>query len=276
MKNKIFLLALIILSLSIVACTPRETGGRREPAASKAVVSYTCPMHPRYISDKPGDCPICGMSLVLVTPSLSTDKKISGIMAVTIPLQRQKEIGLRTVVVGQRLLSRRIRAPGTVDSAGDGAQWVYASVPENDSVSISSGSVARVSFSVDGRQTYAGRVVAVAPAINGVSRSVAVRILITDTSATLTPGGYGTVEFIVPLGTHLAVPADAVIDTGSRCMVYVVTGNETFEARTIVATRSNDAWYTVVSGLSAGEAVVTNAAFLVDSESRLQAGLKDT
>jgi hypothetical protein len=25
---------------------------------------YTCPMHPQIISDRPGDCPICGMRLV--------------------------------------------------------------------------------------------------------------------------------------------------------------------------------------------------------------------
>ncbi|MFD1628420.1 efflux RND transporter periplasmic adaptor subunit [Pseudopedobacter beijingensis] len=29
--------------------------------------SYTCPMHPEIISDKPGSCPICGMDLVPVT-----------------------------------------------------------------------------------------------------------------------------------------------------------------------------------------------------------------
>jgi PBP1b-binding outer membrane lipoprotein LpoB len=36
-------------------------------AASTAVkkVLYTCPMHPQIISDKPGKCPICGMTLVV-------------------------------------------------------------------------------------------------------------------------------------------------------------------------------------------------------------------
>ena len=28
---------------------------------------YTCPMHPEIVQDKPGDCPICGMNLVLLT-----------------------------------------------------------------------------------------------------------------------------------------------------------------------------------------------------------------
>lgn len=30
---------------------------------------YRCPMHPQVMQDHPGRCPICGMNLVLVTPS---------------------------------------------------------------------------------------------------------------------------------------------------------------------------------------------------------------
>ena len=33
------------------------------PAAPDAT-KYQCPMHPTYVSDRPGDCPICGMRLV--------------------------------------------------------------------------------------------------------------------------------------------------------------------------------------------------------------------
>ena len=42
----------------------RNTGGGS--AADHQALHYTCPMHPSYVSDRPGDCPICGMKLVPV------------------------------------------------------------------------------------------------------------------------------------------------------------------------------------------------------------------
>ena len=36
-------------------------------------VKYTCPMHPDYVSNKPGKCPKCGMTLVKQTGKMKAD-----------------------------------------------------------------------------------------------------------------------------------------------------------------------------------------------------------
>jgi membrane fusion protein, copper/silver efflux system len=51
------------------------------PVAKKPATIYHCPMHPEYVSDKPGDCPVCGMKLVPVeppTPSTGHDSHSGG------------------------------------------------------------------------------------------------------------------------------------------------------------------------------------------------------
>lgn len=53
-RGVLLLVAVIAVALSLSGCT-------RERVESAA---YHCPMHPTYVSDKPGDCPICGMRLV--------------------------------------------------------------------------------------------------------------------------------------------------------------------------------------------------------------------
>jgi multidrug efflux pump subunit AcrA (membrane-fusion protein) len=60
----------VLLMLAVpatwVAC--RSSVEHGEPA-SKASPRYHCPMHPTVVSDKPGECPICGMDLVLIEPA---------------------------------------------------------------------------------------------------------------------------------------------------------------------------------------------------------------
>ena len=51
----------------------READATDVPAAINGRVIYTCPMHPQIRKDGPGICPICGMTLEPVMPTLDTD-----------------------------------------------------------------------------------------------------------------------------------------------------------------------------------------------------------
>lgn len=67
----------------------------------------------------------------------------------------------------------------------------------------------------------------------------------------------------------LVVPERAVIDTGSRKVVYLAREGGIFDAVECVLGPRTGAFYPVVSGLSAGDVVAAEGAFLVDAESRL-------
>lgn len=89
--------------------------GEAKTAAVKA--KYHCPMHPTYTSDKPGLCPICGMSLVEIEddhggPDAS---RVHGRATVKIVAERRQQIGLASAPVVKTNLTRTIRTNGTVE-----------------------------------------------------------------------------------------------------------------------------------------------------------------
>src|SRR5258706_2942775 len=77
-----------------------------------------------------------------------------------------------------------------------------------------------------------------------------------------------------PAGRHvLAIPRSAVLDTGMRKIVYVAKGNGEFEGRQVqLGTPGND-YYPVLAGLKEGERIVSQGSFLIDSQSRITAGM---
>jgi multidrug efflux pump subunit AcrA (membrane-fusion protein) len=68
----------------------------------------------------------------------------------------------------------------------------------------------------------------------------------------------------------LAIPRSAVIDTGTRKIVFVQSSVGVFDARAVtLGALSSDDFYPVLSGLKENDQVVTTGAFLLDSENRL-------
>jgi hypothetical protein len=76
-----------------------------------------------------------------------------------------------------------------------------------------------------------------------------------------------------PPGQVLAIPESAVIDTGTRKVVYVERMPGTFDGVEVaLGPRCGEA-YPILSGLEPGQRVVASGAFLVDAETRLNPGL---
>ena len=67
----------------------------------------------------------------------------------------------------------------------------------------------------------------------------------------------------------LAVPHSAVLFTGKRNIVYVEKEKGNYVPREVIIGPKADEYYPVISGLSAGEKVVTSGAFLIDSQMQL-------
>jgi YHS domain-containing protein len=79
------------------------------------------------------------------------------------------------------------------------------------------------------------------------------------------------VEFETRVPAGLSIPADAVIDSGLRKIVYVETSDGVFEPRPVDISGIFGDQAMVAGGISEGERIVDSGNFLLDSESRMRA-----
>lgn len=117
-RKRILMWALVVGGVLVIAAgvTVRQYRAGAFPFASRAAAgTYTCPMHPYYTSDRPGECPICGMDLVPVKDiHAGHTSAVPGMAAVELDTRQQQLIGLMTTPVERRVVTRTVRAVGTV------------------------------------------------------------------------------------------------------------------------------------------------------------------
>lgn len=161
--------------------------------------------------------------------------------------------------------------------------WIYGDVYEYELSWVKVGGKITVNTTSMPGKEYSGIISSINPTVNPKTRAIRFRALINNSDLQLKPEMYVNVMIMSmykpPHGDPMvvAVPKDAVLDTGTRQVVWVDTGNGTFEGRTVEigpeATVEIDGrkrkFYPVLKGIKENELVVTKANFLIDSQSQL-------
>jgi len=153
--------------------------------------------------------------------------------------------------------------------------WVMADVAEGDIGAVKAGQKVKVATRAYPGRTFSSRVAVVYPHLTKETRTAKVRIELPNADLALLPDMYADVD-IHTRGEEpvVAVPESAVIDSGARQVVILATGDGKFEPRDVRLGGKGDGYVEVASGLDAGDSIVVNGNFLIDSESNLQSALK--
>ncbi len=152
--------------------------------------------------------------------------------------------------------------------------WVDTTVPESQAATIVAGQAIEARLAAFPGETFKGRVSAVLPEGNLEARALRLRIELPNREGRLKAGMTAEVSLSGTPHSALAVPAEAVIRTGRRALVYVADNSDSAAGRyRPVEVRlgvEHDGYIEVAQGLAEGDQVVASGPFLIDSEASLQ------
>ena len=337
MKIKKSVIAVAVIIAIVVWYVERKPFGPSAQQTQGAKDLYYCPMHPNYTSDKPGECPICGMSLVKRQTSVNQsaaapaqkkllyyrnpmDPKVTSPVpmkdqmgmdyvpvyeeetghaaaGVYISSQRQQLIGVKQEKIEKRKLTGAVLTVGIVAYDPDlfvaqqeylqsiqtrktmqssslkytdeqlnplvnaskrkllllgmsdaeiaeletkgmpqqylylpegGKVWVYITIYEYEMDLVKATEAVQIETAAYPGMIFEGTVVSVAPIFDRTARTLKVRALIKDPENRLKPEMYVDAKILYDLGEKLAVPHSAVMDSGTRKIVYITDSNGYF------------------------------------------------
>ncbi|RJR38555.1 MAG: efflux RND transporter periplasmic adaptor subunit [Deltaproteobacteria bacterium] len=150
--------------------------------------------------------------------------------------------------------------------------WIDGDIYEYELPWVKVGQPAEVTLAYIPGETFHGKVQYIYPYLKGATRTARVRLSFPNPGLKLKPEMYGQVLIKAPLPQSVvAVPTEAILDSGEKQVVFIALGKGRFEPREVkVGVEGDGSWREVVSGLKGGEEIVTSAQFLLDSESRIR------
>jgi Cu(I)/Ag(I) efflux system membrane fusion protein len=147
--------------------------------------------------------------------------------------------------------------------------WIIADIHGKDG-EFGPGNRAKVTIPELGK-TIEARVGSSTPLFYTTSRTLKLRLEAENPRLLLRPDMFVDVEFPVKTPVRLSVPAEAVLDTGMRKIVYVEMSDGVFEPRPVEIENTYGDRVTLARGVAEGDRIAVAGNFLLDSESRMRA-----
>jgi len=180
----------------------------------------------------------------------------------TVSKNQAEDLTLTVTAVTTRPIQIWVR---TAAAVGRDSRTLDATVPAADAPFVTVGQRVRA-FPVESRSSmYQAFVTRVMPA---AGRTTAVQITLNG------PGREGVrhyvAEIVTDRGDYLTVPNEAIIEEGSRRVVYVERAEGRYEPQTITAGLQGELYTQITGGVKDGDKVVTFGSFFIDSEFKLK------
>lgn len=175
-------------------------------------------------------------------------------------------------VVAKEATRGELVAPGhTLFTVADlGVVWVWVDVHERDLRHVRQGESVALAFDAWPGETFAGTLAYLADEIDPESRTLRARVDLDNPQRRLKPGMFARVMLARGgedgVRRAIAVPREAVQRHGEEAIVFVRTGDTRFERRLVEPGQITEELVEILSGLAAGEDVVTAGAFLLKSQ----------
>ena len=196
--------------------------------------------------------------------------EVAGVPHVTIYAYASGTVVERKVTQGQY-----VNSGDTLFTVADLSQvWIKADVYEEQLPQIHAGQQVDVTADSVPNRTLHGHVDFIEPSANPQTRTVPVHVHVANPGRRLLPGMFVSATFVSRAAQpSIVVPRSAVLDTGTRKIVYVAKSNGVFEAREVQVGAPTEDLFPVSGGLALGDKVVLNGNFLIDSQTHLSSGM---
>jgi Cu(I)/Ag(I) efflux system membrane fusion protein len=155
--------------------------------------------------------------------------------------------------------------------------WIVIDYPQTQAQVLQVGSEIQASSDSWPGETFHGRVSELLPNMETTTRTLKARVVVENSQMKLKPGMYLNVTLANSpvLPPVLAIPEEALIETGSASRVLVAQSDGHFNPVNVVVGTAQNGWVEIKQGLKEGDNVVTSGQFLIDSEASLRSALPE-